>query len=241
MPMQVILLERVESLGNLGDVVSVKPGFARNFLIPQSKALRATKDNIAYFEARKKDIEKQNETKKKDAEKLAGSFKGLTVSLIRLASEDGSLYGSVSSRDIAEAVAKGSKLEVTRSMVVMNQNYKHLGLYPVTIALHPEVKVDVTVNIARSEEEAKIQLKTGKALIAEDESKKVAAPKEAAVDKSALMDDEALAAEAEEAAEGAEKAAKKAEKSAKKSQGRAAKKAASPEEAATEEAAADEE
>ena len=238
MAMQVILLERVDSLGNLGDVVSVKPGYARNFLIPQSKALRATKDNVAYFEARKKDIEKQNEAKKKEAEKLAGSFQKLTVSLIRLASEDGSLYGSVSSRDIAEAVAKGSKLEVTRSMVVMNQNYKHLGLYPVTIALHPEVKVDVTVNIARSEEEAKIQLKTGKALIAEDETKKAAAaPKEVA--KESLMDEEALALEAEAQAEESEKAAKKAEKSAKKSQGRAAKKAASSEEG-TEEAAGEE-
>lgn len=234
MPMQVILLERVDNLGALGDVVSVKPGYARNYLIPNNKALRATKDNVAYFEARKKEIEKQNETKRKDAEKLAEKLKGANATLLRLASEDGQLYGSVNSRDIAEAVAAATKMDITRTMVVMNQNYKLLGLFPVTIALHPEVKVDVTINIARSEEEAKIQLKTGKALVADDSQH--AAPAQQSADKAELMDTEALEAEKEWEEEEAKKSAEKAEKTAKKSQARAGKKAAAKAEDAAEEA-----
>lgn len=223
MPMQVILLERVDNLGNLGDVVTVKPGYARNFLIPQSKALRATQENVAYFEARKKDIEKQNAERRKAAEKEGESLKGLTVMLVRLAAEDGRLYGSVTSRDIAQAVAAASKKDIDRSMVVMNQTFKQLGLFPVTLALHPEVRVDVTINIARSEEEAKIQLKTGKALVAEDSQPAAAAGQPAA--KESLLDEEALAAERERLEEEGEKAAKKSEKLAKKAEFRASKKA----------------
>lgn len=222
MPMQVILLERVDNLGNLGDVVTVKPGYARNFLIPQSKALRATQENISYFEARKKDIEKQNAERRKEAEKEAGTLKGLTVTLIRLAAEDGRLYGSVTSRDIAQAVAEASKKAIDRSMVVMNQTFKQLGLFPVSLALHPEVRMDVTINIARSEEEAKIQLKTGKALVAEDTQ---AAAVEQTAAKESLLDEEALTAEKERQEEEGEKAAKKSEKLAKKAESRASKKA----------------
>ncbi len=224
MPMQVILLERVDSLGNLGDIVTVKPGFARNFLIPQSKALRATKDNIAYFEARKKEIEKQNDARRKDAEKLADKLKGLTVTLIRLASEDGRLFGSVAARDISEAVSGASKLDISRTMVVMNRTYKELGLFPVTLTLHAEVKVDVTVNIARSEEEAAIQLKTGKALVAVDANGKAVAAESTDSAKEGLLDEEALKLEQERSEEQSRKEAEKAEKSAKKKAKKSSKK-----------------
>ncbi len=167
--MQVILLERVERLGNLGDEVTVKPGFARNFLLPQGKALRATDDNVAYFEKERKAIEANNDKKRKDAEKDAKQLDGLTVDLIRQASEGGQLYGSVAARDIAEAVRDATKLKVRRGQIDLNINLKTLGLFDVPVILHPEVKVDVTVNIARTADEAETQRKTGKALIAEAE------------------------------------------------------------------------
>ena len=172
---QVILLERVDSLGEMGDVVTVKPGYARNFLLPQKKALRASKDNIAYFEAQKKNIKAESDKKKKDAEKMAKKVDGIIVALIRQASEAGHLFGSVNARDIAEAAANKSGESITKQMVELNQNYKTVGLFPVEVVLHPEVKTEITVNIARTEEEAEIQEKTGKALIADnaqDEPKK---------------------------------------------------------------------
>lgn len=163
--MQVILLERVERLGNLGDEVSVKPGFARNFLLPQGKALRATADNVAYFEKERKAIEATNDAKRTEAAKDAKKLEGLTIDLIRQASEGGQLYGSVAARDISEAVREETKLSVTRGMVDLNINLKMLGLFPVPVILHPEVKVDVTVNIARTADEAKTQRETGIAMI----------------------------------------------------------------------------
>lgn len=167
---QVILLERVESLGNMGDTVAVKPGFARNYLLPQGKALRATKDNIAYFEAQKTALQAENDKKRGAAEKEAQKVDGITVAVIRQASESGRLFGSVTARDIADAVSEASGLSVARSQVVLNQNFKGIGLFPVAVSLHPEVKAEVTVNIARTSEEAKIQQETGKALIAEAEA-----------------------------------------------------------------------
>ncbi|MDH5721711.1 MAG: 50S ribosomal protein L9 [Alphaproteobacteria bacterium] len=171
MSTQIILLERVENLGNMGDVVDVKPGYARNFLLPQKKALRASKENIAYFEAQKKSLEAENEKKKKEAEKLAKSIEGLKAPLIRQASEAGHLYGSVTSRDIAATICETAKgdVAINRTMVSLNDNIKTIGLFPIEIVLHPEVKVEVTINIARSSEEAKTQEKTGKALITEEE------------------------------------------------------------------------
>jgi len=166
---QVILLERVESLGNMGDTVAVKPGFARNYLLPQGKALRATKDNIAYFEAQKAALQAENDKKRGAAEKEAKKVEGITVSIIRQASESGRMFGSVTARDIADAVSETSGLSVSRSQVVLNQNFKVIGLFPVSVSLHPEVKAEVTVNIARTSEEAKIQQETGRALIAEAE------------------------------------------------------------------------
>lgn len=163
---QVILLERVESLGKMGDVVSVKPGYARNYLLPQKKALRASKENLAYFEAQKKHLETENDKLKKEAEKNAKKLEGTTAALIRQASEAGQLYGSVTSRDIAQAVSEAAKEDVRKNMVYLNTNLKTIGLFPIDIILHPEVKVSVTINIARNQGEAEIQAKTGRALIA---------------------------------------------------------------------------
>jgi len=167
--MQVILLERVENLGQMGDVVNVKPGYARNFLLPRQKALRATDTNISHFEAQKKVIEADNLKKKAEAEKVAKKAEGLKVAIIRQASEAGQLYGSVTARDIADAVvSKGFKID--RTQVRMDRNYKLLGLYPVRVYFHPEVVVEVTINIARSAEEAKIQEQRGEALIVKSDN-----------------------------------------------------------------------
>lgn len=167
--MQVILLERVENLGNLGDEVKVRDGFARNYLLPQGKALRATADNVAYFEKERKTIEAANAKQREAAEKESKKVADITVDLIRQASESGQLYGSVAARDISEAVTEKSGIKVGRAQVFLNTNLKMVGLFPVTVSLHPEVQVEVTVNIARSADEAEIQRKTGKALIAADE------------------------------------------------------------------------
>jgi len=164
---QVILLERVEKLGKMGDVVNVKPGFARNFLLPQKKALRASKTNIAYFESQKKAIEAESAKQQKEAEKVAKNIDGMKAPLIRQASESGQLFGSVNSRDIAEVVSEVSKEAISKNMIRLTDNIKVIGLIPVSIRLHPEVKVEVIINIARSVEEAKIQSDTGRALIAD--------------------------------------------------------------------------
>lgn len=185
--MQVVLLQRVEDLGQMGDVVTVKPGFARNFLIPRKKALRATKDNLAYFEAQRKTLEIANANTKKDAEATAGKMEKLTVVVIRQAAESGKLYGSVSTRDIAEAVnAKGFK--TNRDQYTVNQSIKTLGLFPVKLSLHPEITVTVTVNIARTEEEAKIQEQRGTALIKANADKEAEAAAQPEVDAAAFLE-----------------------------------------------------
>lgn len=168
--MQVILLERVEKLGNLGEQVTVRAGYARNYLLPQGKALRATADNIAYFEKERAAIEAKNAKQREVAEKDAKKVAGLTVDIIRQASESGQLYGSVAARDIADAASDVSGIAIGRSTVDLNVNLKTLGLFPVTIALHPEVQVEITVNIARSAAEAETQRKTGKAMLATEEA-----------------------------------------------------------------------
>jgi large subunit ribosomal protein L9 len=162
--MDVILLERIENLGKVGDVVKVKPGYARNFLLPQKKALRATKSNLEYFETQRTHLEALNEAKLKDAAGVSGKLDGLTVTLVRQASETGQLYGSASARDIADAiVAAGHKVE--RRMIQLDHPIKVLGLHPVRVALHPEVIVTVTANVARSAEEALLQIERGGAVI----------------------------------------------------------------------------
>ena len=217
MPTQVILLERVEKLGAMGDVVSVKPGFARNFLLPQAKALRATKENIAYYETQKAHLVKANNEKKADAEKVAKAVEGAKVVLVRQAAEGGQLFGSVSSRDIAEELASASKQSITRGMVTLNQNFKTIGLFPVDVILHPEVKIKVTVNIARSADEAEIQAKTGKAVIADSKEGK-GRRSDANLDdaKASMLEEGALANEQAEAEQDAKSAAADAEKAAKK-------------------------
>ena len=151
-----ILLQRVDKLGQMGDVVKVKPGYARNFLLPQKKALRANKNTLAQFEGQRVQLEAQNIKRREEAERLSERMAGLIVVIIRQAGESGSLYGSVSSRDIADACAAAS-LTVNRNQVVLDQPIKTLGLTPVRLVLHPEVTLPITVNVARSVEEAEKQ------------------------------------------------------------------------------------
>ncbi|NAZ35543.1 50S ribosomal protein L9 [Rubellimicrobium sp. CFH 75288] len=169
--MQVILLERVAKLGQMGEVVNVRPGYARNFLLPQGKALRASEANIRQFEAQKAELEARNAETRRAAEAEAGRLEGQSFVVIRSASDGGALYGSVTTRDVAEAAAAAG-FAVSRGQVVLNAPIKELGLHPVTVRLHPEVEVTVTVNVARTPEEAEMQA-SGKSiqdLAAEEEA-----------------------------------------------------------------------
>jgi len=154
--MEIILLERVEKLGQMGDVVSVKNGYARNFLLPQGKALRANKSNIDVFEAKRAQLEADNLKRKDEAAAVGERLDGETVILIRAASESQQLYGSVSTQDIARIVTENGTT-IDRKQVVMDKVLKTLGLHEVRIRLHPEVSVNITINIARSEDDAEIQ------------------------------------------------------------------------------------
>ena len=154
--MEIILLERVEKLGAIGDVVKVKDGFARNYLLPRKKALRANEANRKVFEASRARIEEENAARRSEAEKDSKGVDGKTVKLIRQASNTGQLYGSVSARDIAEAL-EGVGAKVAKSQVVLDRPIKTIGVHEVKIALHPEVQVLVKVNVARSPEEADLQ------------------------------------------------------------------------------------
>ena len=154
--MDVILLERVEKLGAIGDVVKVKDGFARNFLLPRKKALRANEANRKVFEANRSRIESDNANRRGEAEAQAGSFKDARVTLIRQASNTGQLYGSVAVRDLIEAL-EATKYKVTKGQIVLDKPIKAIGVYDVRVALHPEVAVLVKVNVARSPEEAEMQ------------------------------------------------------------------------------------
>lgn len=198
--MQVVLLEKVDKLGALGEVVNVKPGYARNYLIPQQKALRATDANLAYFEAEKAKIEKLNEKKRDEASAVAKKIDGKKVVLIRQASEGGQLYGSVTSRDISDAIST-TGTEVKRSQIELNQAVKTVGLFDVHVMLHPEVKAVVTINIARTQDEADVQEKTGKAVVQTDDNAPAPVVSEAKADlaaeeaKEELLEDSALQAE----------------------------------------------
>ena len=154
--MEVILLERVEKLGQIGDVVTVKNGFARNFLLPRNKALRSNAANLKIFEANKAKIVADNDAKRSEAEKAAKTVEGTAVTLIRQASNTGQLYGSVAVRDIVEALESDGK-HVTRQQVVLDKPIKAIGVYDVKVALHAEVSVTIKVNVARSPEEAELQ------------------------------------------------------------------------------------
>jgi large subunit ribosomal protein L9 len=170
--MEVILLERISRLGQMGDTVKVRDGFARNFLLPQGKALRANETNKKKFEGQRTQLEARNLERKSEAQQVADSLDGMTFVVVRSAGETGQLYGSVSPRDIAELIA-AEGFTITRNQVELNQPIKEIGLRNVSIALHPEVEVTVTLNIARSADEAERQargetLTTAEAIYGED-------------------------------------------------------------------------
>lgn len=179
--MQIILLERIEKLGAIGDVVSVKDGYARNFLLPNKKALRSNAANLKLFEANRAKIEADNATRRAEAEALATSVDGAKVVLIRQASNAGQLYGSVSVRDIVDALHEAGHTAVAKAMVVLERPIKTLGLFDVRINLHPEVAVTVQANVARSPDEAELQAKGINVIdqqFAEDEAEAAAAAEE---------------------------------------------------------------
>ncbi len=165
--MEVILMERIEKLGQMGDIVSVKPGFARNYLLPQKKALRATKANLSHFETERTQLEAENLKRREEAEQVSKSLEGMVVNLIRQAGESGQLYGSVNSRDVAEAVTAAG-VTVGRHQIDLGTVIKALGLHKVRVQLHPEVAVAITTNVARSEEEAKVQIESGRVVSTEE-------------------------------------------------------------------------
>ncbi|MEQ8699237.1 MAG: 50S ribosomal protein L9 [Bauldia litoralis] len=154
--MDVILLERIEKLGQIGDVVTVKPGFARNYLLPQKKALRATKGNMSLFETQRAQLEAENLSRKDEAESVAGKMEGAAIVVIRQAGDAGHLYGSVSARDISEGLTEAG-FTVDRRQVTIDRPIKNIGLHDVRLVLHPEVSVTVSVNVARSHDEAAVQ------------------------------------------------------------------------------------
>lgn len=172
--MKVILLERVAKLGQMGDVVNVKDGHGRNFLLPQGKAMRATEANIKQFEARKAQLEASNLETRKEAEAVAATLEGQVFVVIRSASDSGALYGSVTTRDAADAATAGG-FSVNRTQVVLDRPIKDLGMHSVSVVLHPEVSARITLNIARSPEEAELQA-AGKSI------QELAAEAEAAAD-----------------------------------------------------------
>ena len=190
--MDVILLERIERLGQMGDVVRVKPGFARNFLLPRKKALRATKENKTLFDAQRATLEARNVERRSEAEGLAEQVKDLSVVIIRQASESGQLYGSIRPRDIAEAVSsKGVTIE--RTQVRLNQPIKMIGITKVKVSLHPEVMIEVGVNVARSPEEAELQAQGKSVIVGAEEAEEQPQPADVT---SAEPAEEAPAAEA---------------------------------------------
>lgn len=220
---EVILLERIERLGTLGQTVKVKPGYARNFLLPQNKALRATKANLELFEKQRAELEARNAAERKSAEAVAAKMEGVKLVVIRQASEMGQLFGSVSSRDVVEAaVAAGHKLE--RSQVQIDTPIKTLGLFQVKVKLHAEVLTKLTVNVARSIDEARVQAEKNAAVVkASAEKAEVEAAFGAPVSESAEASEEAAEAKpakktkkAAAAAEGEEAEAPKAKKPAAK-------------------------
>ena len=189
--MNIILLERVGKLGQMGDVVKVKDGYARNFLLPQGKALRANKANKAVFEAQRAELEKRNDERKNEAQGAAGSVSGQSFVVIRTAGDSGQLYGSVSTRDIAALVAESTGTAVTRNNIILAIPIKTLGLHEVMVSLHSEVEVPIILNVARSEDEAERQAR-GEDVTQEqmdDEDDDAIAPEE-------VFEDESLAEEA---------------------------------------------
>lgn len=193
--MDLILLERVEKLGAIGDIVSVKPGFARNYLLPKRKALRATEENKRFFEAQRAQIEADNQKRREAAAGQATKVAGKSVVLIRQAGNTGLLYGSVSSRDIAEVLSEVSGVAIAKSQVILDRPIKALGLHTVRVALHAEVSENITVNVARSADEAELQAKgVDVTKEAEDEEEAAVVEAEAEAEVEATEADEATEA-----------------------------------------------
>ena len=193
--MQVILLERVEKLGQMGDEVKVKDGFARNFLLPKKKALRATKNNREYFQSQKTQLEARNLERKSEAQNVAAKLEGKVFVLLRQAGDRGQLYGSVSPRDIADAISAGG-FSVSRTQVPLDHAIKTIGLHPLGVVLHPEVRVKVTINVARTEDEAERQARGENVLVERTPEKEAGA--EATANAEALFEEGAApTAEAE--------------------------------------------
>ena len=210
--MEVILLERIDKLGQMGDVVTVKPGYARNFLLPQKKALRASETYKKHFESARTQLEAQNLEHRAEAEKLGKKMDATTIVLIRQAGEAGQLYGSVNARDIAAAVTAAG-FTMTRQQDKLDHPIKALGLYDIRVLLHPEVDVTVVANIARSVDEAKIQTRTGKAIVGAEEEEKQAAAEAAAENQRTAEEEKTKTLEpetAEEETKAAEEAADEA-------------------------------
>ncbi|MEE8334499.1 MAG: 50S ribosomal protein L9 [Alphaproteobacteria bacterium] len=197
--MEIILLERIENLGQMGDVVNVKPGFARNYLLPQKKALRATDSNRSLFETQRTQLEAVNLEQRSEATAVAGKLEGLTVVVVRQASDNDQLYGSVTVRDAAQAITDAG-FTLNSKQVQMVRPIKKVGLHPVTAKLHPEVSVTVTVNVARSEEEALLQAQ-GKSVSAEADMAEAESDTEAFFDAGAEPNAESTEEPAEESAE----------------------------------------
>jgi len=202
--MEVILLERIDKLGQMGDVVNVKPGYARNYLLPKQKAMRATDENREIFETQRTQLEAENLDRKSEAESVGDKLSGLTVVLVRQAGDAGQLYGSVNARDVAEAVSEAG-FSVARAQIRQERPIKLLGLHPITIDLHPEVAVEVIANVARSEDEAETQASTGRAVLSAAEEERLAdeAAAEAAVQAAEAVAEQAEAIFEEEVAEDA--------------------------------------
>lgn len=211
--MQVILLERIEKLGQMGDVVNVKPGYARNYLLPQKKALRATEDNVAFFEDQRAQLEADNLERRQEAESVGGKMDGAAIIVIRAAGDSGQLYGSVNSRDIAAGLTEAG-FTVSRSQVQIARPIKEIGMHDVRIVLHPEVDVEVMVNVARSGEEAETQAErhargedpvvSQEEIQAEIEAEAEEAADEAAPDVAELLEDDQVEAFEARQAEDAE-------------------------------------
>jgi large subunit ribosomal protein L9 len=196
--MQVILLERVEKLGQMGDEVRVKDGFARNFLLPKKKALRATKANREYFQAQKAQLEAHNLERKKDADAIAKKLGGQSFVLLRQAGDRGQLYGSVSPRDVAQVVEAGG-FTIDRHQVQISQAIKTIGLFTIPVVLHPEVRVNITVNVARSEDEAERQARGEDVLAERTEQEEAKAAAEEMFEEGAGPEEEGEASEEEPA------------------------------------------
>src|SRR5262245_65918539 len=222
--MEVILLQRIEKLGQMGQVVKVKAGYARNYLLPRRKAIRATDDNKAKYEKQRAQLEANNLAKRQEAEAISGKVEGITVIIIRQAGETGQLYGSVSARDVAAAATKAG-VTIDRNQILMDRPLKDLGLHPIRVALHPEVIVTITANVAKSEEEAELQEQAGHAIVGTvvDEAPTLDEMLERA-EQAAAGEGEAAPAEKKARAEKADKA-DKPEKAEKKARGEKTEKA----------------